>query len=827
MALELIAQRTAQTPDAVAVACGHARLSYAELDARASGLARVLAGHGAGPETVVGLCLPRGAQMVTAMLAAWKAGAAYLPLDPAHPAGRIAFMLADSHATLVVTTSQTAGALPDTPVIWLDAPAAPAAPRTVRTRPEQLAYVIYTSGSTGRPKGVGVTHQGLANYLSWAAKAYQAAPGQGAPLYSSLAVDLTVTSALVPLIAGATVLASEPGGAEGLAGLLSDGGGFGFMKLVPGHLPLLAELVPQAALAGAAQRVVVGGAALPGAAVRSWLAAAPGSVLVNEYGPTETTVGCCTFEVAAGQQVPESVPIGRPVANTAVFVLDGWLGPVPAGVAGELYVAGPQLARGYLGRAALTAERFVACPFGSGGQRMYRTGDLARWRPDGQLEFRGRADDQVKIRGFRVEPEEVAAVLASHPRVRQAAVAARDDGQGGTRLVGYLVPGAGAGRRLGEKVREYAAGRLPEYMVPSAVLALDALPLTQAGKLDRAALPVPSDAAWSGGPGRASVPAATALEEVICGAFAEVLGLDEVGVTDNFFTLGGHSLLAIRLVARLREHGVRLTVAAVFAAPTVAGLIGRLDLPSVRDALGVLLPIRPGGAGAPLFCLHPSGGASWCYTPLARSVPPEVPLYGVQSPGLDGTGELPRSVRELAGACVAQIRSVQPAGPYHLLGWSFGGVTAHEVAVQLQAAGEQVATLVLLDAYPPDPAGAEPEDPGEGEDLTAAADRIRERAGQVLGSISREQYLRHARIQRNNTVIGRGHQPGTFRGPALLLAATGRAPAPAAPAQRWARYITGPVTEVPVGCAHSEMARPDVLAQVWPAVISWHMRHSR
>jgi amino acid adenylation domain-containing protein len=591
---ELIAAQAARTPDAVAVWCEDARLCYRELVARAGRLAGYLAGLGAAPETVAGLCLPRGADMMIAMLACWQAGAAWLPVDPAWPAQRIAFMLADSRAAILVGTAEVLDELPAGRVrmVAVDDPAvAAAAPAGPPVRPAQLAYVIYTSGSSGTPKGVAVTHGALASYLTWAAEAYQVGPGRGAPLHSSLAFDLTVTSALVPLIAGAAVAVSPRGGAEGLAALLGQGGGFGLVKVVPGHLPLLGVLVPDQVLAGATEHLVVGGEALTGAAVESWLAAAPDSVLVNEYGPTEATVGCCAHHLTAGQPVPGAVPIGRPVPNTRVFVLDGWLCPVPVGVTGELYVAGAQLARGYHNRPALTADRFVACPFGA-SERMYRTGDLARWRADGVLEFGGRADDQVKVRGFRVEPGEVAAVLAAHPEVTRAVVAAREDNPGDKRLVGYVVPAAGdkGDGEFGARVREFAAGRLPEFMVPSAVIVLQALPLTGNGKVDRAALPAPDHTAGIGrDPGRGP---ASAAEELVCSVFAQVLGMDRVGPEEDFFVLGGHSLLAVTLIARLRERGVNVSVQVVFESPTPAALA----VSAGRAAVPVPPTVIPAGA---------------------------------------------------------------------------------------------------------------------------------------------------------------------------------------------------------------------------------------
>jgi amino acid adenylation domain-containing protein len=528
------------------------------------------------------------------MVGVWLAGAAYLPLDPGYPAARLGFMLAASGAVMVVGTGDVLGGLPagrvrvietDDPVVAAQVAAAPV-PAVAGRAGGELAYVMFTSGSTGVPKGVGVTHGGLANYVAWAAAAYRVEGGCGAVLHTSPVFDLAVTSIVVPLVAGAVVVVSGEGGPEGLAAVLRTGRRFALVKVVPAQLPALAALVPGRVLAGAAGRLVAGGEALAGADVRSWLAGAPGSVVVNEYGPTEAVVGCCVFEVRAGQQVGDVVPIGVPLPNTRVFVLDRWLGPVPAGVTGELYVAGAQLARGYLGQPGLTAERFVGCPFGAGGERMYRTGDLARWTPGGVLVFAGRADDQVKIRGFRVEPGEVQAVLAGCPGVARAAVVAREDVPGDKRLAGYLVPDRGeGGDGLAARAREHAAARLPGYLVPSVFVVLDELPLTPAGKLDRAALPAPGQASGA----RAQREPATVAEELLCGLFAEVLGVDRVGPEDDFFALGGHSLLAVRLVGRVRAVlGAELAVRTVFDAPTVAEIASR-----VGDRKSARPPLRP------------------------------------------------------------------------------------------------------------------------------------------------------------------------------------------------------------------------------------------
>ncbi|MFI5828672.1 amino acid adenylation domain-containing protein [Streptomyces sp. NPDC051578] len=582
--LELFEAQARRTPDAVAVTEEDGTsLTYAELDARADRLGWLLREHGAGPESLVGLCLPRSAEAVTAILAVWKAGAAYLPIDPDYPADRVAYMLDNSRAGLIVTVAELRDGIPDTglPLVCLDDPglhaalaqACPGAPG-VTPGSEALAYVIYTSGSTGRPKGVGVHHGGLVNYVVWAARAYGVTGGSGAALHSSLAFDLTVTSLMLPLIAGSPVLISREGGAEGLAESVRTAGGFEVIKVVPAHVPLLRELLSDTEASYAAQRLVVGGETLTVADVREWLRRAPGSSVTNEYGPTETVVGCCVFDIAAGQDLGESVPIGRPIANTRLYVLDEHLEPVAPGVPGELYIAGSVVARGYVQRPDLTAERFVADRFAGDGSRMYRSGDRVKWTEDGLLWFISRDDEQVKIRGFRIEPGEVRAIVTAHPGVAQGAVVAREDVPGDRRLVAYVVPEDGAdAERLADSVREFAAERLPEYMVPDTVVLLDALPLTSNGKIDAKALPAP--VREGAGTGRSP---GTEAERLLCELFAQVLGATEVSVDDDFFGLGGHSLLATKLIGRIRAaFGSELSVRAVFEAPTPAELAVRLD----------------------------------------------------------------------------------------------------------------------------------------------------------------------------------------------------------------------------------------------------------
>ncbi|MFD7033650.1 amino acid adenylation domain-containing protein, partial [Streptomyces sp. NPDC059917] len=575
---DLFAAQAARTPDAVAVVAEGAEVTYAELDARANRLAHFLVDQGVGAESVVGLCLPRGVETIAAILAVWKAGAGYLPIDPEQPAERIAFQLADSGAVTLLGTRAVLGELSvETPApLVLDAPEVAAAidayaataPGTAPS-PDALAYVIYTSGSTGTPKGVAVTHRSLTNYVcSVPGRVGLGNPGDRYALLQAQVTDLGNTILFASLTTGGQLhildhdAATDPAVVTGyLAEHAID-----HVKAVPSHLAALAVGDGPASVLPA-KSLVLGGEAASPAWVRELLAAAGTRGVFNHYGPTETTIGVTTTRLTPERVAGGAVPIGSPVPNVRLYVLDQWLSPVAPGIAGELYVAGAALARGYVGRAALTAERFVAAPFSGTGERMYRTGDRVRWNAEGELEYLGRADEQVKIRGFRIEPGEVQTVVAAHPSVAQAAVIAREDAPGDTRLVAYVVPTDGANTdELADSVRRFVAERLPDHMAPSAVVALDALPLTANGKLDRKALPAPEYVTGSGrGP-------SSVREEILCAVFAEILGLDGVGVDDSFFELGGHSLLAIRLVETLRGRGVSVSVRALFQTPTVAGL---------------------------------------------------------------------------------------------------------------------------------------------------------------------------------------------------------------------------------------------------------------
>ncbi|MCW3816571.1 amino acid adenylation domain-containing protein, partial [Micromonospora sp. DR5-3] len=587
---QLLARQVAATPDATAVVFEGTSLTFRELDEASNRLARLLLAYGAGPERFVAVAVPRSLELVLALWAVLKAGAAYLPVDPDYPADRIAYLLDDARPALLLTTRATAALAAGSLVLDTDevrqavAQHSPAAltdaDRAGPLRPTHPAYLIYTSGSTGRPKGVVVPHQGIVNRLLWMQHEYRLTPADRVLQKTPSGFDVSVWEFFWATIVGATLVVARPEGHKDpayLAGLIR-AERVTTLHFVPSMLQaFLAE--PAAAGCTGLRRVICSGEALPADLAERFHttldpAGALGVELHNLYGPTEASVDVTYWACRPGER---TVPIGAPVWNTRLYVLDAFLRPVPPGVAGELYLAGVQLARGYQGRPGLTAQRFVADPFAAAlaatdpsitpGERMYRTGDVVRWRADGVLEYVGRTDHQVKIRGFRIELGEIEATLAEHPSVGQCVVLAREDQPGVKRLVAYAVPAAG--RQVDAAVlREHVAGRLPEYMVPAAVVALDGLPVTTNGKLDRAALPAP-DFAGVSGDGRAP---STPREELLAGLVAEVLGLPRVSVDDSFFDLGGDSIVSIQLVSRARQAGLELTPREVFTHKTVAAL---------------------------------------------------------------------------------------------------------------------------------------------------------------------------------------------------------------------------------------------------------------
>jgi amino acid adenylation domain-containing protein len=585
-----------RTPEAVAAVFGEERLTYRELDRRANQVARYLQRLGVGPDVLVGLCLQRSLSMVVSILGILKAGGAYVPLDPSLPTERLAWMLEDSAAPVVLTEEKIADDLPvqsamvhidaDWPMISLESGERPAS----AVGSNHLAYIIYTSGSTGTPKGVMIPHRGLVNYLVWAIEAYRAGEGEGSPVHSSIGFDLTVTGFFTPLLTGrAVTMLPEEGEIEALVAALVRPGNFSLVKLTPAHVEVLNQLVPRERAAGATGALVIGGEALSWETLAFFRKNAPATRLINEYGPTETVVGCCVYDAPAGGAPSGVVPIGRPIANTRLYVLDARRRPVPIGVSGELYIGGDGVARGYLNRPDLTAERFVVDPFSDDpASRLYRTGDLCRYLPGGDLEFLGRIDDQIKIRGYRIELGEIESVLGQHPQIAEVVVIAREDVPGDKRLVAYLVAADEAGPEPAE-LKRFLATRLPEYMVPTAYVLLASMPLTSNGKVDRRALPAPEARAGIEGD---VAPPRSPVEEVLAGIWAEILDLDlpELGIHDNFFDLGGHSLLATQVMGRIISAlQVEIPLQSLFEAPTVAGLAERVSA-ALQAGAGLAAP---------------------------------------------------------------------------------------------------------------------------------------------------------------------------------------------------------------------------------------------
>ncbi|MCC3767180.1 non-ribosomal peptide synthetase [Streptomyces sp. UNOC14_S4] len=687
--LDAIESQVRATPGAPAVVAGSDRLSFRELDERANRLAHHLRELGVGSESTVGVLVDRGPELLVSFLAVWKVGAAYVPLDPALPADRIDYMLADSRARVVLTqphhaaiTERFAGTTLTT--------AGEGRPTTPPTRdtadPRSLAYVVYTSGSTGHPKGVQVPHQGLANYLWWAVEEYAASGTGGAPLFSSVAFDMVVPSLYAPLMQGRPVtLLPNDFAMEDLGQLLSEAAPFSFVKMTPGHLDLLTHQLDPERAAGLAPLLVVGADAFPVHLVDRWyelVGEDAGTALLNEYGPTEISVANSTC-TAERHSAADAVPIGLPIPNTTMYVLDPHMEPVPIGVTGEVYVGGDGLARGYAGLPGRTASSFVPDPYGPPGARLYRTGDLARRLPDGNVDFLGRADDQIKVRGYRVEPGEVRSALVSHPRVRDAIVGVHRGG-----LIAHCVP-EGEALPSSEELAAHCGRQVPPYMVPEVFIATDRLPLTRNGKVDRGELPSP-DAAVTDTERKRTEPC-TSTEEVLAEVWRAALELPDVGVLDDFHALGGHSLTMVRVVALARKRGIELSPRDILECRTISALAGRVDASRPEPAAESLVWLTDGqGDRAPLFVLHAEGGSAHWFVPLGQKLDGERRLGAFEA---RETG----TVEEMAARYVTELLAAQPHGPHTLLAWSAGATWAWEVARLLGERGLPTPTLVLVD----------------------------------------------------------------------------------------------------------------------------------
>ncbi|MBN2312143.1 MAG: amino acid adenylation domain-containing protein [Candidatus Hydrogenedentes bacterium] len=714
-ACELVEGEARKHPDRVAIRFDGQSVTYAELEARANQLAHCLQRRGIGPERIVAICVERSVEMVVGVLGVMKAGGAYLPLDPTYPLDRLAFMFNDSGAALLLTQSHLknkyAGA--DVPTLcldtdWGEVAAESTAPAANAARADSLAYVFYTSGSTGRPKGVLIEHRGLCNLMAYQQRTCQRLEQERVLQFASFSFDMSVWDVFMALGGGNTLClaAQDVLTSPSLLSAFIRDEDITFATFPPTMLRLLqAEELP------GLRTVVSGGERCPADVVNAW---APGRLFLNAYGPTEATVA--TTIAVCEAPCNENPPIGRPLANMRVYILDRYGNPAPLGVPGELYVGGVGVGRGYLNRPALTEAHFVPDPFGGGGGgRLYRTGDLARYRRDGNVEFLGRTDDQVKIYGNRVELGEIEATLELHSKVNAAVVVARSEADGTQRLVAYVVPESGA-TVSADELRDYLNARLAAYMVPTQYAVVDALPVSPGGKVDRRALPEPGRLGDEAGAGGRAQPR-TDTERRLCRIWARLLGLQTVGIHDNFFDLGGDSLRSIQIADQARREGIEFTPGMLYERPTVAGLasVASISSPSAaaagdavspesllnaaspEDGVPVVVPIKPGGRKRPFFCVAPAGGVVFPYINLVPYLDPDRPFYGLQDPGLAKGHKPYGTVEELARHYVKAMRAAQPEGPYLLGGWSFGGTVAFEMARQLCEEGEEPGLVALMD----------------------------------------------------------------------------------------------------------------------------------
>lgn len=710
----LVEAQAERTPRGIAAIHEGQTLSYAELDSKANQLARFLLESGIKREDRIGVALQPSLKLPIALLGVLKAGGACLPLDLNYTSDRLALMLEDSQPAVVLTEARLAGELSfaKTKLVFLDTQAevafrGVASNLATPLTADNLAYVIYTSGSTGRPRGVLLPHRGLANHNRCAVSLYDLSPADRVLQFSSISFDIAIEEIFPALICGAAIVLKDDSFSLQAGEFLQ---WIEERRVSVLDLPTAFwhELVHQLdasdgiKLPACLRLVILGGEKASTKVHRVWKKFAGDRVrLINTYGPTEASVIVSAFEPARSPEVElgDSLPLGTPVASANIVLLDENLKPVADGEAGELHIGGPPLARGYLNHPELTAKKFIPDPFSQDpAARLYKTGDMARCSPDGNLEFLGRVDFQVKIRGFRVEPGEIEAVLHQFPHLAEAVVASHEHNNGDKSLAAYTVWSPGYAPASPDELRDFLKQRLPEYMVPSAFITMERLPLTVNGKVDRKALPPPALAPVS------SLPSAAPQNEFqarLVGIWQSVLGRKDIGIHDNFFEVGGYSILAARLMHRIGQTlGTTLPLALLFQAPTIAKLSAILQRDGWSRHWSSLVAIQPSGGKPPLFFVHGVGGNVLNLRPLSLRLGADYPLYGLQAQGLDGRQPCLTSLEEMAAHYIKEIRAVQPEGPYFLGGYSLGGVIGYEMAQQLSAGGEEVALVALLDTYP-------------------------------------------------------------------------------------------------------------------------------
>ncbi|MFO5491976.1 MAG: non-ribosomal peptide synthetase, partial [Cuspidothrix sp.] len=695
----LFAEQVERTPDAVAVVFEEKQLTYRELNHRANQLARYLQSLGVEPEVLVGICVDRSWEMVVGLLGILKAGGAYVPLDPEYPQERLALMLSDSGISVLLTQEhllrQVAGY--QGLIVCFDRDRENITTQTpeqldLSIDPDNLAYVIYTSGSTGKPKGVQITHRSVVNFLQFMSQQLELTEQDLFLSVTTLSFDIAVLEIFLPMMVGARV--------EIVSRAVSSDGAALIAKLASSQTTLMQatpatwQLLLTADWQGSKHlNILCGGEALPrnlAHQLRSRCAA-----LWNLYGPTETTIWSAIYPVGTDDR---TVLIGRPIANTQVYILDTHLQPVPIGVPGELHIGGTGLARGYLNRPELTTEKFIPHPFSTEpNSRLYKTGDLACYLSDGNIEYLGRIDRQVKIRGFRIELGEIEALLSQHNQIQSTVVIAREDTPDNKLLVAYVVPQPEQTVTTSE-LRQFLRTQLPEYMVPGAFVILESLPLTPNGKVDRRALPEPTHRSNSD----RFIPPRNTLELELTHLWSKILKVDPVGVTDNFFDLGGHSLLAPQLMAQIKQQfGKDISLAILFQSPTIEQLATRIQTDAGVSGWSPLVAIQPNGASPPFFCLPGAGGNPFYLYNLARCLSPEQPFYSFQSPVQDGVSAPCTQVEVIAAEYIKALQSVQPQGPYFLGGYSLGGKVVFEMAQQLLRQGQSLALVAIFDTTAP------------------------------------------------------------------------------------------------------------------------------
>ncbi|KAF8970021.1 hypothetical protein BGZ46_010589, partial [Entomortierella lignicola] len=816
----LFEEQAKQSPDAIAVMHGDRSMTYHALNNSASHLARKLVDSGVRPGDYVAIMLDRSFELIISQLAILKAGAAYVPMDTQAPVKLKTYILSDSSAKLLITdehasvpTEFNSSVLRFCQKNMGDVQGTFDNPLQPQGSSSDTAYVMYTSGSTGLPKGVVVCHRGIARLVINNGFA-ELCPDDRMAFTTNPAFDPSTYQVWAPLVHGASIVIINTKtylNPDYLADALTRYQ-VTCMYMTHGVLHQYAFIIGNTL---SKLKYLLGGAEQ--GLIEAYMAVLQhgGRVcLVNRYGPTESTVSATAYTATSEIEQMERLPIGRPISNTRVYVLDKHLNPVPLGVVGEMYLGGAGVAHGYLNRPELTAERFLPDPFSNvQGARMYKTGDLARYLPEGNLVFIGRNDNQIKIRGFRVELGEIEVRLAEHPQVRGAVVLAVGEASDDKRLVAYVV--AAPNESPAHMLREYLSVSVPEYMIPSVFVRMDSFPMTNNGKVDRRALPEPNSdtliscdyVAPQGG-----------LEIAMAAIWSDLLKIEKVGRHDSFFMIGGHSLLAMRLINVVRSSlGADLKLHMLISAPTLSGLVAQLDGVHANntqdDEYSVLIPLKLQGSRPPLFCIHPGPGLSWSYRDLSKYLHPEQPLYGLQSRGLDGKSPLANSIEEMTLDYIDQIRKIQPRGPYHLLGWSFGGKVAHNMATALQSQGESVPLLAIMDTTAIRSVQEEVE--------SAVQDGVSRYDGylsRLVGASLTEDALALKRmvapVLSNNSKLAGYYKPLLYSGDLLFFRATVGKKAYLIDPVCWRPYIGGSIEAHDVECAHVEMDKPEYIAVI-------------